>query len=102
MSRILGKKSFENIVEKGENAARQHFLLFPRCFLPFKIRVMQCQNLDLSKLKIFPNAGSSVTETKRLVFDRTENNYYCLGKKHSFHFLTMFQKRFYATFVKTL
>ena len=28
------KKAFENIVEKGENAGKQHFLLFPQCFLP--------------------------------------------------------------------
>ena len=28
-------KPFENIVEKGENAAYQHFLLFPQYFLPF-------------------------------------------------------------------
>ena len=31
----LRKKPFENIVEKGENAGNQHFLLFPQCFLPF-------------------------------------------------------------------
>ena len=31
----LEKKAFENIVEKGENAGDQHFLLFPQCFLPF-------------------------------------------------------------------
>ena len=31
-----GKKTFENIVGKGENAGNQHFLLFfPQCFLPF-------------------------------------------------------------------
>ena len=29
------KKPFENIVEKGENADNQHFLLFPQCFLPY-------------------------------------------------------------------
>ena len=28
----LSKKSFENIVGKGENAGNQHFLLFPPCF----------------------------------------------------------------------
>ena len=28
--------NIENIVEKGENAADQHFLLFPQCFLPFQ------------------------------------------------------------------
>ena len=26
---------FENISGKGENAGNQHFLLFPKCFLPF-------------------------------------------------------------------
>ena len=30
----LGKKTFENIVEKGENAGNQHFLLFPQCLYP--------------------------------------------------------------------
>ena len=29
----LGKKPLENIVERGENAGNQHFLLFPQCFL---------------------------------------------------------------------
>ena len=28
----LEKKTFENIVGKGENACNQHFLLFPQCF----------------------------------------------------------------------
>ena len=31
----LLRKTFENIVEKEENAGNQHFLLFPQCFLPF-------------------------------------------------------------------
>ena len=31
----LGKKAFENILETGENAVNQHFLLFPNCFLLF-------------------------------------------------------------------
>ena len=30
----LGKKAFQNILEKGENAGNQHFLLFPQHFLP--------------------------------------------------------------------
>ena len=29
----LQKKSYKNTVGKGENAAYQHFLLFPQCFL---------------------------------------------------------------------
>ena len=32
--RTLGKRPFENIMGKGENAGNQHFLLFPHCFLP--------------------------------------------------------------------
>ena len=31
----LRRKTFENIVGKGENAGHQHFLLFPQCLLPF-------------------------------------------------------------------
>ena len=30
----LTERSFENIMGKGENAGNQHFLLFPKCFLP--------------------------------------------------------------------
>ena len=29
----LGKEDFKNIAGKGETAGRQHFLLFPQCFL---------------------------------------------------------------------
>ena len=35
----LEKKAFENIVEKGENAGNQHFLLFPQCFLLFPTQI---------------------------------------------------------------
>ena len=28
----MKQRAFENIVEKGENASDQHFLLFPECF----------------------------------------------------------------------
>ena len=31
----LKERSFENIVRIGENAGKQHFHLFPQCFLPF-------------------------------------------------------------------
>ena len=30
----LKKEAFENILGKGENAGNQHFLLFPKRFLP--------------------------------------------------------------------
>ena len=29
-------KASENIVEKGENAGNQHFLIFPQYFLPYQ------------------------------------------------------------------
>ena len=29
------KSPLENILGKGENAGNQHFLFFPKCFLPF-------------------------------------------------------------------
>ena len=32
----MEKKAFENIVGKGENAGKQHFFLFPQCFLLYK------------------------------------------------------------------
>ena len=33
LHRPLKKKALENILEKGKNAANQHFPLFPKCFL---------------------------------------------------------------------
>ena len=35
----LTKKAFEKIVDKGENAGNQHFLLFTQCCLPFPKRI---------------------------------------------------------------
>ena len=34
-TQIKIKKTFENIVGKGENAGNQHFLLFSHCFQPY-------------------------------------------------------------------
>ena len=33
------KEHFENIIEKGENADDQHFLLFPQCFEPYPSQI---------------------------------------------------------------
>ena len=33
------KKTFENVVGKGENAANQHFLLFLQRFIPFQKKI---------------------------------------------------------------
>ena len=40
LSTTLGKKHFENIVGKGENAVNQHFFLFPQCFLPLPNQIL--------------------------------------------------------------
>ena len=37
-----GKKAFENIPGKAENAGNQHFLLFSRCFLLNRIDRLLC------------------------------------------------------------
>ena len=50
----------ENIVEKGENADNQHFLLFPKCVLPYNLE-------DLADDKI------NVTSKLKYVFERVEN-----------------------------
>ena len=34
------ERPFENIVRKGVNAGNQHFLLFPKCFLPFPKQIL--------------------------------------------------------------
>ena len=40
----LGKKPFEIIVRKGENASNQHFLDYPQCFLLFPIQTLIFQS----------------------------------------------------------
>ena len=52
------KKTFENIVGKGENAGNQYFLLFPQCFLPFPKQIsifdtyLNALHLDISKVLV--------------------------------------------------
>ena len=36
---LEGKKSVENIAGKGENAGKQHFLLYPQCFLSCETQI---------------------------------------------------------------
>ena len=33
---LIQESAFENIMEKGENAGNQHFLLYPKCFLSYQ------------------------------------------------------------------
>ena len=48
----LRKKPSENIVGKGENAGKQHFLLFPQCFLLFTKQISNLQSLLFCCLQI--------------------------------------------------
>ena len=52
--RTLLKRPFENIVEKGENANNQHFLLFSQCFLPFPRQISIFQSPLFCCLKMLP------------------------------------------------
>ena len=40
-------KPLKNIVEKGENAGNQHFLLFPQCFLYIQTQTSLDEQLKL-------------------------------------------------------
>ena len=42
------KRPFENIVEQGENAGNQRFLLLPQCFLLYQTQIFTPATLNLS------------------------------------------------------
>ena len=86
MKFILDK--VEDIVEKGENAVDQHFLLFPQCFQRvlylsqgrLKLGVCgkglthyQTTNLDSAKLKKFADDNFKFDENGRKLSKRVEN-----------------------------
>ena len=58
------KKPFENIVGKGENAGKQHFLLFPQCFLPFPKDISLCMLHLFCRLQML----SILDQSKNLFF----------------------------------
>ena len=59
-----GKKPFENIVGKGENAGIQHFLLYPQCFLPFQTpKIITLVTLNLSSAKRLEFCASKICST---------------------------------------
>ena len=47
------KKKFENIVENGENAGGQHFVLFPHCFYHMKGRFHILNNMEFVIVNAF-------------------------------------------------
>ena len=50
----MGKKPFENIVGKGENADNQHLLHFPQCLLSYQRKLAHiCATLKLLSANAF-------------------------------------------------
>ena len=49
----IGKKPFENIVGKRENAGDQHFLLFPQCFLLISGQTLIFESHLFCRLQMF-------------------------------------------------
>ena len=52
---ILGKKPFENIVGKGENAGNQHFHPFQQCFNAIKDKNHHVNPFQNDKFWTLPN-----------------------------------------------
>ena len=48
----LEKEPIENIVEKGENAGKKHFPLFPTIFLPFPNQILIFHSLLIFNLQM--------------------------------------------------
>ena len=63
---MLKKKHIENIVGKGEYAGKQHFYLYPQCFLPY-----QRQIIIWSTYKLLSSDAFSLDKCKMLSFDQT-------------------------------
>ena len=69
----LRKKPLENVVGKAENAGKQHFLLFPQCFIPFTKQISNFQSLLLCRLQML-SIWTSLKYCRLLLFYATFNN----------------------------
>ena len=62
----------KNIVDKGENAGKQHFLLYPPCFLPSGRQILCFNSLPNNKFPHWFNlnvfADDRINLTKKLKF----------------------------------
>ena len=105
----LRKKPSENIVRKGENADKQHFLLLPQCFLLYQRKITTFNSLtivlnydkilDWSKLKAVADNKINVTEELKFVLGRVENiggKREYAGYQHFILFPQCFQKPSYT------
>ena len=74
----LNKKSFEIIVGKGENAGKQHFLLFPPRFLPFQKQISILESHLFCRLQILPiRTGLKFCRFIKFQFSPTEEIQIC-------------------------
>ena len=85
--RISVSDRVENIVEKGENAGYQHFLLFPQCFQKLAVSrllkhrivwlrvnlLLHDKILQLSKLKAFADDKVNMAPKLKLIQGKDEN-----------------------------
>ena len=54
MTKLTREKTFiENIMGKGENAVKHHFLLFPQCFLLFPKEISIDDKIKATYLLLF-------------------------------------------------
>ena len=63
---ILCKKPIVNMLGKGEYAGYQHFLLFPKCFLPYRRQKI----IILAKFILWSATGFSLVKAKILSFGK--------------------------------
>ena len=75
------KKAFEKIVGRGENAGKQDFLLFPKCFLlDQRKKIIIEATSNLSSANAFNLVTSKILSfAKALV--RQANGFFCYGWK---------------------
>ena len=85
------KKAFENILGKGENAGNQHFLLFPKCFLPFPKQMLIFEShllCHLQMLSIWSSRSKNLLYGKELTLYHTIPVFlffWTLGKRLKFN-----------------
>ena len=64
----LRKEAFENILGEGENASNQHFLLYPKYFLPFPQKISNFESHLFCRLQC--NAFEFVYQSRILLFGK--------------------------------
>ena len=89
----LRKKPFENIVGKGEYASKrkQHFLLFPQCFLLYATQIQSFESCLNCHLQLLLISSFSKELNELQVFDRVGNIVGEKGKKVVYQHFLLFQ-----------